>query len=753
MIRVLLLVLLIAAAPPAAAQTFDDLLRQWGIKLTQVEDLIEADDKSPDQLKAARADLLALSNELKVATQKFTTELTPLEAGLEKLGAAPEEGHSEPRRLAEERTRLNKRIEELTGDVRLIDALLLRAESAIEVVVNQRRTIFTTQLQTRGPSILDHDVLDRAGEALSRKLSQLGSETTGQFERRHVESGRRIRFLLGLFVVAGILFLIFRFKVKAEHWLKRGLERGETPRNPASIAIALTVVRLVLPSTALAVGLGWLANRGFFGSLGITLIGGLGIVAAVIIGAYGLSSAYFSPDAPVLRLSSVDNVQARRAHRWIIMLASIVGVDWLLVGQGIKGLGLPFEALVVINTLLLIPGGVMLWLAASLLRAETPAEAEGEEEAVEETSRLYILAVNALRMLARLAAVAAPVLALLGFYSASRYVFFPTVFSGAVVGVAILLFHAVHDLVTQFADQREVERSAKIELIPIFVGFALTCMAVPALAMIWGATPTDLSSWWELFKGGVKVGEIRLSPVDVISFFIVFSVGYVITRMLQGVLNRKVLPLTGLDSGGRDAVAAGIGYVGIFLAAMIAISTTGLDLSNIAIVAGALSVGIGFGLQNIVNNFISGIILLVERPIKAGDWVELTSGMGYVKKVNVRSTEVETFDRASLFVPNSELIANSVINWTYSNMHGRLIVKVGVSYDSDPRHVERVLLEIAEAHPMLLKRPAPYVLFRSFGENWFDFEVRGVLRDVNLILNVQSDINFEIARRFALEGI
>jgi small-conductance mechanosensitive channel len=407
-------------------------------------------------------------------------------------------------------------------------------------------------------------------------------------------------------------------------------------------------------------------------------------------------------------------------------------------------------------------GGITLWRFVHFVQPppEAPAaeeETEPDETEPDEAPRPPLPGLrNGVVWVARVASVAAPLLAIAGYFAASHYIFYPLVASGGVIGVCILLFHAVRECIWQVANLGSAarpEETRQVGLLTLAVGFLLGLAALPVLALIWGADVSDLRWLLRIFADGFTIGDMVIAPLDFAAFGLVFAVGYVVTRMAQGLLLTTVLPLTRFDTGAKAAISAGVGYGGITLAALVAISATGLDLSNIAIVAGALSVGIGFGLQNVVNNFVSGLILLVERPIKEGDWIELASGMGYVKKVSVRATEIQTFDRATLIVPNSELISGPVTNWTHSNLNGRMKVPIGVAYGTDPRQVETILTEIARAHPMLLRRPAPYVLFRSFGADALEFELRGVLRDVNWIMNTTSDINFEIARRFEEAGI
>jgi small-conductance mechanosensitive channel len=200
-------------------------------------------------------------------------------------------------------------------------------------------------------------------------------------------------------------------------------------------------------------------------------------------------------------------------------------------------------------------------------------------------------------------------------------------------------------------------------------------------------------------------------------------------------------------------VLTGLGYAGITLAALIAVSAAGLDLSNLAIVAGALSVGIGFGMQAIVSNFVSGIILLVERPIKEGDWIEVSGHSGIVCKIAVRSTRIQTFDRHDVIVPNSDLIAGTVKNMTLTSPTGRVIVPVGVAYGSDLEKTRQILLDAVRDNDMVLSFPEPSVLFMGLGESSLDFELRCFLKDVSNVLTARSDLLFTIYTELNKAGI
>lgn len=221
-----------------------------------------------------------------------------------------------------------------------------------------------------------------------------------------------------------------------------------------------------------------------------------------------------------------------------------------------------------------------------------------------------------------------------------------------------------------------------------------------------------------------------------------------LTKIIKHLLGHQILTRVAIDEGVKSSLVAIVGYVGTGLGIAVALSIMGLNMKNLAIVVGALSVGIGFGLQNIVNNFISGIVILFERPIKVGDWVVVKQNEGIVRRINIRSTELETFNKAAVLIPNADIISNDLINWTHADSFARVDVKIGVAYNSDVKLVKEILLYCADREPAVLKKPAPYVLFMNFGDNSLDFQLRCVVKNVMEKLTVQSNLMFAIFEEF-----
>lgn len=268
----------------------------------------------------------------------------------------------------------------------------------------------------------------------------------------------------------------------------------------------------------------------------------------------------------------------------------------------------------------------------------------------------------------------------------------------------------------------------------------------------WGLSQQSELILMEGFNQGFNIGSFHIVPINILFAIFVFSLIVGLSRLFQRKVAKPWINHTHLDRGARDAVLTIIGYIGFILAILFALSIAGIEFKNLAVIAGALSVGIGFGLQNIVNNFVSGLILLFERPIRSGDWVEVGDTRGYVKSINIRSTEIQTFDRADVIVPNSELISSQVTNWMLHDKIGRLILSIGVAYGSDVEKVRDILFGIINDHSEVITNShaitPPRVLFLEFGDSSLNFEMRFFLKDISQRRTVTSDINFAIDKAF-----
>ena len=296
----------------------------------------------------------------------------------------------------------------------------------------------------------------------------------------------------------------------------------------------------------------------------------------------------------------------------------------------------------------------------------------------------------------------------------------------------------------------------KLALYQLFFDAIFWILFISVLFRIWDPTGTVIGTVSSYATDGIPMGDIRIVPTNIIAGVIAFAILSGITGWIKGWMDRRWLRQITSDRGARDALVTIVGYTGFTISLLVGLSIGGINITGLAVVAGALSVGIGFGLQSIANNFISGIILLFERPIKAGDFVSVGDVEGYVKKISIRATEIETLDNQDMLIPNSELISGRVTNWVLHNPYGRLIIKIGVSYGSDVDKVKTILESVSSDHEQVItdsRASPPKALFMGFGDSSLDFELRVRILDIKKRYDVLSDLNFEINHQFSKEGI
>ena len=269
---------------------------------------------------------------------------------------------------------------------------------------------------------------------------------------------------------------------------------------------------------------------------------------------------------------------------------------------------------------------------------------------------------------------------------------------------------------------------------------------------IWDPTGTILGTLSSYARDGIPIGGIRIVPTNIVGGIIAFTVLLAFTGWIKRWIDKRWLrQIISSDRGARDALVTIVGYTGFTISLLVGLSIAGINITGLAVVAGALSVGIGFGLQSIANNFVSGIILLFERPIKAGDFVTVGDVEGFVKKISIRATEIETLDNQDMLVPNSELISGRVTNWVLHNPYGRLRIRVGVAYGSDINKVKDILEAVSHENKSVItdgRVSPPKALFMGFGDSALEFELRVRIFDIKKRYDVVSELNFKIDEEF-----
>ncbi len=736
------LFLLLAAAGSSLAQNVavGPDYELWERTAIRAEDAVDAGRASDVALENLRSQLTTWRERFFAAQNANAARIETLRAQIAALGEATE---GEPVEIAARRDELTSALAQARLPAQNAEEAYLRADGLIRQVDRIIRERQTEQLLSLGPSPLNPANWGSALNALSNSLKAVGSEfkTAWNSPVQQADTKRYLPLQLVLLVIGTVLLL------RGRRWSEQ-LADYLTEHDKVAwrwlMSFMASLGQIILPLVGLVLLSEAVYATGLAGLRGDVLLSSISIAGFAFFLARWLGQRMFPRRGDDNSYFNLSDGQRAEGRFYSAMIGGVIALNILLVSL-ISYDSYPENVSVVLIYPLLVLTAVMVFRIGQLLIKHYHNEIAEAEEA---SYRARML-----RWIGRLAvflSIAGVGLGAIGYFAAAVKLVFPIAMTLALLAFVLIVQRLVAEIYVLILRRDDNAREA---LIPVLAGFVLVIAATPLLALIWGARLATLKELWTKFLSGVSIGEATISPVDFLTFVLIFVAGYIVTRLFQGALRSTILPKTRLDAGGKNAIVSGTGYLGIFLAALIAITGAGIDLSALAIVFGALSVGIGFGLQNIVSNFVSGIILLIERPISEGDWIEVSGKSGYVRDISVRSTRIETFDRADVIVPNADLISGVVMNMTKGSLTGRVIVPVGVAYGNDTKKVETILREIAEAHPMVVLNPAPGVVFQGFGADSLDFEIRAIIRDVNWSLTVRSEMNHEIARRFSEEGI
>ncbi|RWN52271.1 mechanosensitive ion channel family protein [Mesorhizobium sp.] len=766
LLRFVLVLAIVASAPlslDAAAQGLEQaasgvvadqqkILQDLTTRTDNLEKKIQEDGDDDASLVDIRLQLEEMSRGALDSALVFRPRLSEINARLDQLAAPPAAGQPpEPDIVTSERQAMASEKAEINAVIAAAQNLSIRISGLIAKIANMRSELFRNLLTKR--------------YVLSDALSpEVISDANGEFTgfNKAVSSWLafvfKFKFQAVLAATLTALSLAAVLFVGGRRLFGRIFEADPSVEDPSYLSrLSVAFWSTLLPT--LAVGVFLVSTVFFFnyynvlrGDIGVFLKALVGVIAVVFC-VNRLANATLEPRLPNWRLIPVESGPARWLVRLTTAMAVVIGVNYFLSVVN-DTMGSPLSLTIARSFVATVIVGIILILMALL----KPFKAtDGSWRPWPAWLRYTAVALGLFTIAT----------ALLGYIGLAIFVSLQVVVTGTILVTAYIGFLSARAISEEggFANtsigrwlstNSSYEESALDQLglvVSVAINLMIVLVFLPMILLMWGFQPGDIEAWAYKLATGLTVGSVTISVTGILTGIVVFIIGYFLTRWFQGWLDGSVMARGKVDTGVRNSIRLAVGYAGVALAALVGVSAAGIDLSNLALVAGALSLGIGFGLQNVVSNFVSGLILLAERPFKVGDWIVAGEISGTVKKISVRATEIETFQRQSVILPNSNLINNAVGNWTHRNKLGRIDIKVGVAYGSDVKQAHAVLLEIARGHPLVLKNPEPFVLFTNFGAAALEFEIRVFLADVMNGNIVQNDIRFAVLDEFADQHI
>jgi small-conductance mechanosensitive channel len=717
------------------------------------------------EIKAKLATLPAVQTSLTNVLAGLTPRLQDIQTRLAQLGPAPAPGQPpESPQTAATRAALNRGHQALDSEVKLTRLLALEANQTSAALVAQLHRNFEARLWTRSRSIVEPSLWrDLAGSLpgdvanLVRTAWDEGDRFSDAVSKHGVAVLLVLGLLAGLFILGPARFILNRLGYRRASATATRLRRS-------SLALWLVGVAVATPIAGGLIILGALVGAGAvtedFDAIIVLVIRAVSYAALL----EGLGRALLSPNRPAWRLAPVSEDAAARVAPFPGLIGAAAGLTGLVTGlNAIIGSSLATSVAsdcVLVLLELGVAGAAL--LAMARVRGERlvkPANRETEQE-----PRLPWI-VAALGAWLSLGATLVAVLA--GYLALASFLMRETIWVAVVLALVFLLIRFTDDLFptvlsNKTATGRMVRNaigltSSALDQIAVLASglarLAILLLGWFALLLPFGAGVSDVLALGGHVQLVLRIGQVTISPVAVLGGVGLFLVGLMATRAVRGWFETRYLPKTRMDVGVRTSLATGVSYLGAVTAAVLAFAYLGLSFTQIAIFASALSVGIGFGLQAIIGNFVSGLILLAERPVKVGDWIAIGELEGDVKAINIRATEIEMADRSRLIVPNSDLVSKTVRNVTHGGAIGRVRIVLRVADSAEPEAVRQVILSRLTGHGDVLADPPAAVYLTDVRDGGLEFTAFAYVKSPRQAFRVKSELLFQIVPDLAAHGI
>lgn len=747
----LLLVLFLMPAHAAAPPTPADTEAALATARKQIDDIRKrvADETDDATLVKQRGDALDIQSKADAAAEALTPQLASVTARLSELGTPPE-GAKEAPDVAAQRMQLEKNSRALDAQIKLARLLSVDAGQTAEQISAQRRTQFQARLGERRDSFLSGQFWTEFREEFPRDLERLEvlrddlATAVGQTPKwGWLLLGAAIALTIVLRVAIGRLLL----RITATRVPPGRLRRS-------FLAVAHLVLAVATPGVIallIHMGLDWDSQLSDNTS---SLLANL--VATVCFGGYvsGLGYALLSTNRPSWRLPPISDAVATRL-RW---LPGVLGVLVVMIWLAER---LPVLLNASLTTTITLTGIVAV-LTMATIGAVLAISRRLRRQAMQENDAPIPFWVSLLLTSVWTVLILSLASMLAGYVAFGSFMVKQVLWVLIILASAYLLSTLIEDgfstlLGTTHRDGGEHEAPSMRDQAAVLLSgvgrVAVGLLAVTLLLAPFGEAPMDLLQRFDQLRKGLAIGEAQIRPGAVLQALLVLGLSLLAVKMLKRWLSNRYLPTTELDPGMQLSAATLFGYAGFVLAVALSLSAAGIGLERVAWIASALSVGIGFGLQAVVQNFVSGLILLAERPVKVGDWVSLGGVEGDILRINVRATEIQMGDRSTVIVPNSEFVTKTVRNVTRSNPLGLVQIKLPLPLSTDAEQVRELILQVFADHEDVLDTPAPNVFLDGIDGGHLIFNAKGYVSSPRAAYGVRSALLFTLLKRLHDAGL